>query len=134
MRACARQASAEDPQNNGPLFQHTPESERGGERARSLEDYKRADFIKPEGRDGGVREGWKEIRMWHSDEGGGVKNVEKEGCRFEPQSEMKAKWKLTWGVQWAKAKVSEGGGRGVRDCVYTRQLCWSEKVTTPAGK
>lgn len=57
MRACARQASAEDPQNNGPLFQHTPESERGGERARSLEDYKRADFIKPEGRDEGVKGG-----------------------------------------------------------------------------
>lgn len=72
MRACARQPSAEDLQNNGPLFQHTPESERGGERARSLQDYKRADFIKPEGRDReeeGGREGEQEIRIRRRDEG-----------------------------------------------------------------
>lgn len=43
----------------------------------------------------GATEGWKEIRIWHRDGGGGVKNVEKEGCRFGPHSEVKAKWKLT---------------------------------------
>lgn len=53
MCACARQASAEDPENNGSLLEDTPESERGGERARSQEDYTRADFIKPEGGNGG---------------------------------------------------------------------------------
>lgn len=71
--ACARQASAEDPENNGSLLEDTPESERGGERARSQEDYTRADFIKPEGGNGGKEgeikkkkgagtwmEGWKE--------------------------------------------------------------------------
>lgn len=79
MRACAKQPSAEDLQNNGPLFQHTPESERGGERARSLQDYKRADFIKPEGRDreGEVgREGDKDKAQGR---GRGVRKVEKEG-------------------------------------------------------
>lgn len=80
MRACARQPSAEDLQNNGPLFQHTPESERGGERARSLQDYKRADFIKPEGRDRGVREGGREgDKDTVQGRGRGVKKVEKEG-------------------------------------------------------
>lgn len=65
MCACARQASAEDLENNGSLLEDTPESERGGERARSQEDYTRADFIKPEGGKGGtkgVRKGRREGR------------------------------------------------------------------------
>lgn len=52
MCACARQASAEDLENNESLSQHTPESERGGERARWQGDYPRADFIIAGGRGG----------------------------------------------------------------------------------
>lgn len=78
MCACARQASAEDLENNGSLLEDTPESERGGERALSQEDYTRADFIKLEGGKGEMREGGEgEIKRCRNIEGGmeGERNV-----------------------------------------------------------
>lgn len=102
--ACARQASAEDPENNGSLLEDTPESERGGERARSQEDYTRADFIKPEGGNGGKEgeikkkkrcrnvdgrmEGERKTERLNTRRSRGLRKVETEGGGLESVSEL----------------------------------------------
>lgn len=106
MCACARQASAEDPENNGSLLEDTPESERGGERARSQEDYSRADFIKPEGGNEGMeggRGGRDKKKRCRNVEGEMEGESEKHGGR-----DNGAKYLEEWGE--LRIVETEGGG------------------------
>lgn len=104
MCACARQASAEDPENNGSLLEDTPESERGGERAQSQEDYTRADFIKLEG------------GQWRDGGGEGRERLKKKRCR-----------NVEGGMEGGRDMEGEIEGQN------TRRSGWTEEVELEGG-